>query len=199
MTLGVLAGAIYGFKVLNSNSSQIKNVKEKKKGRGNVDRVFLERTINLIKRLCPKANCREAGYAVLLLALLIVRTMMSIWLSDVNGRVVKAIVNKNLGLFVKRIFILFLFALPSSAVNSSIDYVQKLLALAFRERLSDHFHNQYLRNMHYYKICNLDNRISNPDQQLTKDTEMWANALSLLFINTTKPTLDLILFTRKLK
>jgi len=28
---------------------------------------------------------------------------------------------------------------------------------------------------------------------------MWANALSLLYINTTKPALDLILFTRKLK
>ena len=66
---------------------------------------------------------------------------MSIWLADVNGRVVKAIVNKNLQLFIKRIFIIFLFALPSSAVNSSIDYVQKLLALAFRERLSNHFHN----------------------------------------------------------
>lgn len=163
----MVAGAFYGFRVLNSSTgTQVKDLKLKKneKGRGNVDKVFLKRTISLIKRLCPRANCREAGYAVLLLGLLIVRTLMSIWLADVNGRVVKAIVNKNLGLFVKRIFTLFLFALPSSAVNSSIDYVQKMLALAFRERLSDHFHNQYLRNMHYYKICNLDNRISNPDQ-----------------------------------
>lgn len=52
---------------------------------------------------------------------------MSIWLADVNGRVVKAIVNKDLRMFIKRIFVLFLFALPSSTINSGIDYVAKLL------------------------------------------------------------------------
>jgi len=48
--------------------------------------------------------------------------LMSIWLADVNGQVVKAIVNKNLRKFIYRIFVLFLFALPSSTVNSAIDY-----------------------------------------------------------------------------
>lgn len=52
--------------------------------------------------------------------------------------------------------------------------------------------------MHYYKICNLDNRIANPDQRLTNDTEKWANSLSSLYLNTTKPILDIILFSRKL-
>jgi ABC-type uncharacterized transport system fused permease/ATPase subunit len=84
---------------------------------------------------------------------------MSIWLADVNGRVVKAIVNKDLKQFIMRILVLFLFSLPSSLVNSAIDYVSKLLALTFRQRLTTHFHSQYLTNMHYYKICNLDNRI----------------------------------------
>lgn len=42
-------------------------------------------------------------YLVSLIILLIVRTYMSIWLADVNGRVVKAIVNKDLNLFIKRI------------------------------------------------------------------------------------------------
>ena len=37
-----------------------------------------------------------------------------------------------------------LFAVPSSAVNSAMDYFAKLLALAFRERLTKYFHNKYL-------------------------------------------------------
>jgi hypothetical protein len=37
--------------------------------------------------------------------LLVVRTMMSIWLADVNGRIVKAIVNKNLKDFIYRVSI----------------------------------------------------------------------------------------------
>ena len=93
---------------------------------------------------------------------------------------------------------LFLFALPSSVVNSAIDYYNKKMALGFRRRLTNHFHDNYLRNMHYYKICNLDNRISNPDQRLTNDAEKWSTALANLYLNTTKPILDIVLFSRKL-
>jgi ATP-binding cassette subfamily D (ALD) long-chain fatty acid import protein len=60
-----------------------------------------------------------------------------------------------------------LFAIPSSTVNSAMEYFSKLLAMAFRHRLSTYFHNRYLSKMYYYKICNLDSRIQNPDQRLT--------------------------------
>lgn len=93
---------------------------------------------------------------------------------------------------------MFLFALPSSTVNSAIDYYQKKLALAFRSRLTTYFHESYLKNMHYYKICNLDNRIANPDQRLTQDAEKWSNSLASLYLNTAKPVLDIVLFSRKL-
>lgn len=83
-------------------------------------------------------------------------------------------------------------------VNSGIDYVNKMMALAFRDRLTKHFHASYLKNMHYYKICNLDNRISNPDQRLTNDTEKWANSLSSLYLNTASPILNIALFSKKL-
>jgi len=52
--------------------------------------------------------------------------------------------------------------------------------------------------MSFYKICNLDSRISNPDQRLTSDTEKWATSLANLYLNLTKPTLDVWLFSRKL-
>lgn len=87
-----------------------------------MDKEFWERVIKLVKQIIPKWNCPEIHCTIVLAMLLIVRTMMSIWLADVNGRVVKAIVNKDLNMFLKRIFILFLFALPSSTVNSAIDY-----------------------------------------------------------------------------
>lgn len=52
--------------------------------------------------------------------------------------------------------------------------------------------------MRYYKICNLDSRIVNPDQRLTTDAEKWANSLASMYLNVTKPFLDIILFSRKL-
>lgn len=91
-----------------------------------------------------------------------------------------------------------LFSIPSSAVNSGMEYFSKLLAVAFRERITDYFHEQYLQKMFYYKICNLDSRIQNPDQRLTQDADKWAGSLSSLYLNVTKPILDIILFSKKL-
>jgi ATP-binding cassette subfamily D (ALD) protein 3 len=52
--------------------------------------------------------------------------------------------------------------------------------------------------MFYYKICNLDSRIQNPDQRLTQDLDKWATSLANLYLNFAKPILDLVLFSRKL-
>jgi ABC-type uncharacterized transport system fused permease/ATPase subunit len=48
-----------------------------------------------------------------------------------------------------------LFAVPSSAVNSAMDYFTKILALSVREKLTVYFHKKYLKNMFYYKVIPL--------------------------------------------
>lgn len=64
--------------------------------------------------------------------------------------------------------------------------------------MTTYFHKSYLKDMIFYQLGNLDSRISNPDQRLTSDIEKWANSLSNIYSNFTKPTLDIILFSRKL-
>lgn len=44
----------------------------------------------------------------------------------------------------------------------------------------------------------MDSRISNPDQRLTQDLDKWAHSLANLYLNITKPVLDMFLFARKL-
>ena len=91
-----------------------------------------------------------------------------------------------------------LVAVPASFVNSFLDFLNRKLALRFKRRLTEFFHKTYLRDMVFYQLGNLDSRISNPDQRLTADIEKWANSLSTIYANFTKPTLDIILFSRKL-
>ena len=59
--------------------------------------------LKLVKVVLPTWTGREAQYIYLLTVLLVIRTLMSIWLADVNGRVVKAIVNKSLSEFFRRV------------------------------------------------------------------------------------------------
>jgi len=68
-----------------------------------VDADFFKKIKRLIKIVLPNYTCKESKYLVILTLLLILRTQMSIWLADVNGRIVKSIVERNWSLFLRRI------------------------------------------------------------------------------------------------
>ena len=91
-----------------------------------------------------------------------------------------------------------MYAIPSSLVNSALDFLNHKLAVIFRERMTHYMNEKYLKGLVYYQISNVDSRISNPDQRLTQDIDKWATCLSNLYSNITKPILDIILFSRRL-
>jgi len=134
----------------------------------------------------------------MLSVLMVIRTMLSIKVSDVNGSIVRAIVNRNVSKFLKHITALALYSIPSATVNSGLEYFKKKLGLYLRDNITSHFQNRYLQGMCFYQMTNLDNRIKNPDQIFTADIEKWGVTLASLHSNFSKPILDLVLFLRKL-
>lgn len=89
---GLVAVMAYGLKMANVKApTEVKNMKNEKgkgRGKGNVDRLFWKRIIQLVKKVIPGWASVEARYLVFLSILLVIRTLLSIWLADVNGRVV---------------------------------------------------------------------------------------------------------------
>uniref|UniRef100_A0A8C7QNQ7 ATP-binding cassette, sub-family D (ALD), member 3a n=1 Tax=Oncorhynchus mykiss TaxID=8022 RepID=A0A8C7QNQ7_ONCMY len=81
----------------------------------------------------------------------------------------------------------FQFAL----VNNLLKLGLNELKLKFRERLTKHLYDEYLKGYTYYKMGNLDNRIANADQLLTQDVEKFCNSVVDLYSN----LIDLLLFT----
>ena len=183
---------------IKTNVEAEKSFIKKHEVKGLVDMDFFKKLLKLLKISIPKLFGRETLGIALLSGLLVLRTVLSIYISDVNGSIVKAIVNRSLIKFIKQIVILGIYSVPSAIVNSSLDYFNKILGLYFRENLSKYFHSKYLTNMCFYQITNLDNRIQNPDQIFTNDIEKWAYSLASLYSNFSKPVLDLVLFSRKL-
>lgn len=70
---------------------------------GNVDAAFMERIQKLMKIVIPDWSCKESKYILILTLLLVLRTQMTIWLADVNGKIVKAIIERNLSKFIYRV------------------------------------------------------------------------------------------------
>ena len=56
----------------------------------------------------------------------------------------------------------------------------------------------FCRDFTYYKMNNLDNRISNPDQLLTNDVDKFCTSITELYGNISKPMLDIVIYVHKL-
>jgi len=180
---------------------QHKTLKGKNKGKKvktAVNKQFTDDLKVLLKIAIPTLWCKEVMYMIILAFFLVVRTILSIRIADVNGTIVKAIVRRKFWTFVMRIMTLGSIAIPASFVNSWLAFYTNRLALQFRTRLVHHFHDIYCSEMMYYKVSNIDSRISNADQALTETLTLWGRSLSELYTNLTKPLLDIVLFSKKL-
>jgi len=52
-----------------------------------------------------------------------------------------------------------MIAVPASFVNSYLEFLNKRLSIHFRKRLTNHLHEQYIKDMIFYQVSNLDSRV----------------------------------------
>lgn len=107
----------------------IEKMKNKKKGKGQVDKKFFKRVLKLIKIVVPGWTSGPAVNLYLLSIALLLRTYLTIQLAAINGGIVKTIVNRDYSDFVRRCIFLLFFSIPASTVNSALTYFNKKLAI----------------------------------------------------------------------
>ncbi|EFX75398.1 hypothetical protein DAPPUDRAFT_347326 [Daphnia pulex] len=128
-------------------------------------------------------------------AALVARSSCDIWMIQNSTSIESAIIGRNFPLF-KSYVIQFIAAMPMiSMVNNVLKLGLDELKLRFRTRLTPMVCN---RDFTYYKMNNLDNRISNPDQLLTTDVERFCSSITELYSNISKPILDIVIYVHRL-
>jgi len=113
--------------------------------------------------------------------------------------VVRSIVTRDKKTFVSKAILEFgLMMWPMSVINNLLKLFISNLAISFRARLTQYAHEKYLNDLTFYKVSNLDNRLSNADQLLTQDIDKFSDNLSHLYSDLAKPAVDIVLFAFKL-
>ncbi|RQM15891.1 hypothetical protein KXD40_009400 [Peronospora effusa] len=191
----------HGQKQANTGFYRQSEFLTKKHGRRDrvaVNRDFYGRFLRLFKIIVPGPFTAEVGFAALVAVMLLTRTSFDIVVLHTFTAIERAIISRSQTDFLHHLRRFVAIMLPMSCVNSLLKYGHTELSLRFRTRLTRHLYEQYVKGFVYYKVSNLDNRISNADQLLTVDVERFSNSVADLYSNMSKPLLDIVLYAVKL-
>ena len=155
----------------------------------NVD--FIVQMIKLIRIMIPTVVSNETLILIAHTLSLVSRTFLSIYVANLEGKVVKYIVRRDVYNFSLMLTQWLLVALPATFINSLIRFLEGQMALAFRTRLVRYAYDLYFKNDTYYAVSNLDGRLENPDHSLTDDITTFSIHCAHLYSSVTKPCLDL--------
>ncbi|XP_001629201.2 ATP-binding cassette sub-family D member 2 [Nematostella vectensis] len=157
-----------------------------------VDKDFVHQILKLLRIVLPGPFSKQAGLLFVHSGCLIARTFLSIYVATLDGRVIKSIVQKNVPMFIVQLLKWIAVAIPATFINSMIRFLENRIALSFRTELVNHAYEKYFANQTYYKVGNLDNRLTNADECLTEDIRMFCNSIAHLYSHLTKPCLDIV-------
>lgn len=163
-----------------------------------LDRQFFRSLLRLMKIVVPGWRSAEARMLISHTFFLVLRTLISLRVAEMDGAIVKALVKGSGKEFLSRIIWWMVIAVPATFTNSMLSYHQAELSLKYRTRLTQHIHDKYLSNLTFYGISALDDRIKNPDQLIAVDVSKFSNSLAELYSNLAKPLLDMTIYTYSL-
>lgn len=163
-----------------------------------VNQEFFKKLKFLLGIVVPGVQSKEFLMIMLHSSFLVFRTVLSVYVASLDGRIVSDLVKGKGKNFLQGIMYWMLIAIPATYTNSMLAYMQNKLSIAFRTRLTTYIHQRYMNNAMYYQIANLDDRIKNADQCITQDVLKFCQSLSELYSNLAKPVLDIVIYNYQL-
>ena len=180
-----------------------------------LNREFFRNLFRLLRIVIPGWRSKELGLIISHSVFLVLRTLLSLYVAELDGKLVSSLVQGKGKQFLRGIVWWMMVAVPATFTNSMVNetsmsqrleltsifqlsYHQCKLALQYRSRLTDYLHTKYLSNMTFYSLSALDDRIKNADQLITVDAARFSNSLAELYSNLAKPILDIIVYNYSL-
>ncbi|KAI7834807.1 ABC transporter transmembrane region 2-domain-containing protein [Kickxella alabastrina] len=169
-----------------------------RRGGAQLDKQFFDNLRRLVSIVVPGVASRECAMLAAHTVLLVFRTFLSVAVAALDGQIVSALVRLQGREFLWGIARWMGMAVPATLTNSLLTYLQSILAIKFRQNLTEHVHKKYLGGNTYYAVGNLDDRVRNADQLIAVDIRKFSESLAALYSNLAKPTLDALVYNVQL-
>lgn len=132
-------------------------------------------------------------------ALLVTRTLLSLRVATLDGRIVSSLVKADYSKFVKILLgNWMLLGIPASFVNALIEYTTRWCSLTINKIVTTYLLDKYLANHRIFYAVAASRSVTEVQDNLTKDIAAFANTVSSLLNQLLKPMLDLILCSFRL-
>jgi len=125
---------------------------DKKKKTISVNAQFVKQLRQLLKIIIPGLWTKEFALLVFHTISLVSRTFLSIYVAQLDGHIVKSIVQRDVRQFILNLLLWLGIAIPATFVNSLIRFLECQLGLSLRSRLVRHAYDMYFRDQTYYRF-----------------------------------------------
>jgi ATP-binding cassette subfamily D (ALD) long-chain fatty acid import protein len=149
---------------------------QQRNGKSKLSLSFWQQFRSLLRIVIPSIRSREALLLLAHSCFLVLRTVLSLAVAKLDGRIVRDLVSADGYGFLRGLALWFALAVPSIYTNSMIRYLQSKLSLRFRGRLTRYIHDLYLSSaphLRYYRVP-----LQGIDQYITADVESWSESVA---------------------
>lgn len=164
-----------------------------------LDWQFFAEFRHILQIIVPGVWSTEFATLVFHTVVLIWRTMLSMYIAELDGRLVQSVVQQDKHNFVLQLAQWLALSVPATFTNSLMRFLESHLTTLFRARLISRLYDVYFSNHVYYKVSALDTRLRNPEHLLTEDASDFASVVGHLYGQVTKPLLDIAILIWRLR
>jgi ATP-binding cassette subfamily D (ALD) protein 3 len=165
------------------------------KQRTALDSVFVQRFLYVMRIAIPSLVSKEGFIMLVLTVLTVCQSIITNFSNSVQGDLMLYLVDRKAGKYAETLLSLVGILSVNAFITPMLNYGMEMLSVKMRRNLTLDVHKKYYSHMMYYRLQNLDKRITNPDQLITQDIEVLCKQVANLFIDFLAPITDVCLYS----
>ncbi|KAI4240725.1 MAG: hypothetical protein L6R40_004970 [Gallowayella cf. fulva] len=191
------AAVLHQAEFLSHPGTTSKDEQTKGRKRVEINREFFRNLLRLLKIVIPGWKSKELRLLISHSIFLVVRTLISLYVAELDGKLVSNLVRGKGKEFFKGIMWWMLVAVPATFTNSMVSLLTPSPILPHADSTLAIL-SSVQAGPAIPHLSALDDRIKNADQLITVDVSRFSNSLAELYSNLAKPILDMVIYNYSL-